>query len=324
MKKSFFFICALMMSAMMFAQNLDLPMSKCGSANGGTDWGGVTVSGSNITFPAAWEGGAGWWIGGEPWTSYNAVVLEIEPVDWKVALNVEYGTATTSDGYEQKIGTPGNGTIRIDLNKSKKGAVQKVYIQSELLGTITVKKCYAEGGADPYDITGATEVQPIAGGIEIGEDGYGVKIFQNQLESMDANDIVVFKINCISAEKKLGYGIAKLVAMDDWYNPQEEIGNQLDGVGSADYKYLVSTLIKYAKKGGTEWVIGQDSKAAGVILNVYNGESELISVKFYKKGSSALPRVAGDATKSTKMMKDGVMYIMRNGVMYNALGAVVE
>ncbi|MBQ0136923.1 MAG: hypothetical protein KBS40_02830 [Bacteroidales bacterium] len=322
MKKSFFFVCALMMSAMMFAQNLDLPMSKCGSANGGTDWGGVTVSGNNITFPAAWEGGAGWWIGGEPWTNYNAVVLEIEPVDWKVAVSVEYGTADQSAGYEQKIGTPGNGTIRIELNKEKKSAVQKVYIQSEMMGTVTVKKCYVEGGADPYDITGATEVQPIVGGVENGD--YGIKIFQSQLEALNENDVVVFRINVLSAEKKLGYGIAKLVAMDDWYNPQEEIGNLLDGTGASDYKYLVKELINYAKKGGNTWVIGEDSQAAGVILNTYDGESELISTKFYTKSATGLNDVVAAKAKAIKVMDKGAMYIMKSGVKYSVLGTMMK
>lgn len=322
MKKSFFFVCALAMSAMMFAQNLDLPMSKCGSANGGTDWGGVTVSGNTITFPVAWEGGAGWWIGGEPWTNYNAVVLEIEPVDWKVAVNVEYGTAEQSAGYEQMIGTPGNGTIRIALNPTKKSAVQKVYIQSEMMGTITVKSCTVEGGVDPYDITGATEVQPIAGGVEIGD--YGIKIFQNQLEALNENDVVVFNINVLSAEKKIGYGIAKIVAMDDWYVPQVEIGNAIDGVGAADYKYLVKELIKFAKKGGSQWVVGPDSEAAGVILNTYDGESELISTKFYTKSATGLNDVMASQAKALKVMDKGAMYIMKSGVKYSVLGTMVK
>ncbi|MCQ2324600.1 MAG: hypothetical protein MJZ58_00215 [Paludibacteraceae bacterium] len=317
MKKTLSFVCALLASAMMFAQNMDLPMSKCGQANGGTDWGGVTVSGNTIHFPMAWEGGAGWWIGGEPWTNYNAVVLEIEPVDWKVAINVEYGTATQSNGYEQKIGTPGNGTIRIDLNAAKKSAVQKVYIQSEMMGDVVVKSCTVEGGADPYDISGATEVQPIVGGVENGD--YGIKIFQSQLEAMNPNDVVVFRINVLSGEKKLGYGIAKLVAMDDWYNPQEEIGNILDGTGAADYKYLVKDLIKYAKKGGNTWVIGADSQAAGVILNTYDGESELISTKFYSKSGTGLNTVKANQV-AVKVFENGQLVIKQGDVRMNVLG----
>lgn len=318
MKKTLSFVCALLASAMMFAQNLDLPMSKCGQPNGGTDWGGVTVSGNTIHFPAAWEGGAGWWIGGEPWTSYNAVVLEIEPVDWKVAVNVEYGTATQSNGYEQMIGTPGNGTIRIALNASKKSAVQKVYIQSEMMGDVVVKSCTVEGGADPYDITTATEVQPIAGGIENGD--YGIKIFQSQLEAMSPNDVVVFNINVLSAEKKLGYGIAKIVAMDDWYAPQEEIGNKLDGTGAADYKYLVKDLIKYAKKGGSQWIVGPDSQAAGVILNTYDGESELVSTKFYSKSGSTRLNAVKANHAAVKVFENGQLVIKQGDVRMNALG----
>ena len=202
MKKTISLVCAMLMSVVLFAQDRELSMADCGSK----EWGPVSVDGNVITFNGAWDGGIGWWLDGEPLTAYHRVTLTFEPFDGQIALNVEYG----ENDYKQVIGTAGGSSVSVDLDPAKSGHVDAIYIQSSKMGRLTVKKCVLEGGADPYDITGKAEITL---NQEPGENG--VKIFQAELERHNANDVVVITLNCLNAEKKEGWGIAKIVAMDD-------------------------------------------------------------------------------------------------------------
>lgn len=315
MKKFFSFVLASLMSVAMFGQNLELSLAQLGdSENGGMSWGTVSNANGVVTFGSAWECGIGWYFnGGEDWSNYHAVVAEIEPFSGQVALNVAYAD---EGEYKQVIATAGQTTIRVELDE-RKSHVFKVYFQSGKMGNMTIKRVYVEGGDDPYDISNKVEV-PIV--YEEGENC--VKIFQDELEAHNPGDVVVIRLNCLSAEKLQGYGIAKLVAMDDWYNAQLEIMNAIDGVGEADYKYLISELISVAKQGGDTWYIGPDSEVAGCILNTYANESEVVSIKCYSANASAIEEVPADMVgKTFKKIENGQVVIIRDGVKFNALGA---
>lgn len=314
MKKTISLLFVALTSMVLSAQDMTLAMADCGT----TKWGNPSVSGSVITFTQAWDDGIGWWIGGEDWSAYNAVELEFENFDGQVGLNVEYGTAETSTGLEQALSTAGTGKVRIALNDTKKSSVQKVFLQTSKMGKLTVKSCVVKGGTDPYEIKGKYEV-PIV--TEVGENCE--KIFKDELLAHDEKDIVVITLNCLSAEKLTGYGIAKIVAMDDWNNSQYDFNNKIDGVGQSEYRLLISELISFAKKGGTDWHYGADSDAYGIIVNTYPAESEIVSIKCYSANPAGLNEVA-NTVKSVKVMENGRMYIMKNGVKYNALGAAVE
>ena len=312
MKKVFSLVCAIIMSTMLFAQNYELSMADCGS----TKWGTVSVSGNVITFGEAWNCGIGWWLDGMPCTSYHRIVLTFEPFDGQVGLSVDY--SSEGNDYVQALSTAGGSSVALELDPTKSAHVYKVYIQASKMGNLTVKKCVMEGGADPYDLTGKVEV---ALAQEPGENC--VKIFQAELEAHDASDVVVCTLNCVNAEKLLGYGIAKVVAMDDWYNAQAELFNKVNGVGQSEYKFLISELISFAKKGGSEWYVGPDSGVAGVIFNNYAGDSEIVSIKCYSSHAQGIENTEV-AEKAHKVVENGVLYIIKNGVKYNAIGTVIR
>lgn len=313
MKKTISLVCAMLMSVVLFAQDRELSMADCG----GTQWGTVSVDGNVITFGGAWDCGIGWWLDGEPLTAYHRVTLTFEPFEGQIALNVQYDAK--ANDYKQVIGTAGGSSVSVDLDPAKSGHVDAIYLQSSKMGRLTVKKCVLEGGADPYDITGKAEVTL---NQEPGENC--VKIFQAELERHNPNDVVVITLNCLNAEKKEGWGIAKIVAMDDWNVSQCDLNNKCDGLGKSEYKFLISELINFAKKGTNDWYIGPDSQAAGVIVNNYAGDSEIVSVKCYAAGETAIANTEVEANKAQKVVENGVLYIIKNGVRYNALGTAVK
>lgn len=144
MKRNLSLFFSLLLCAGISAQNLELDVNHLDNT-----FGGVTTEGNVVQFSKSWTGGAGWWIGGDDWSRYNAVTLEFEKVGWQVAINVEYGTEKESNGYEQAISTQGQGKVRLVLNPEKKNSVQKVYIQSSKGDDVTLIRCTVEGGADP-------------------------------------------------------------------------------------------------------------------------------------------------------------------------------
>lgn len=313
MKKSVSLLFVMLLSGAMFAQDLELDVNNIDNT-----FGGVTVKGNVIQFQKAWEGGAGWWIGGDDWSRYTAVTLEFEKVGWQVALNVEYGTETESNGYTQVISTANSGKVRVPLDATKKSSVQKVYVQSSKGDDVALIRCVVES-SDPYDITGKSEITLTT---EEGENCQ--KIFREELEKHNANDVVVITLNCVDATKLLGYGIAKIVAMDDWENSQYDFNNKVDGVGQSEYRFLVSELIDFAKRGTSEWYYGEDSKGYGCIVNVWSGISEIVSIKCYAAGTAVENTAAVNNTPAQKIVENGRLYILKDGIRYNALGAVVE
>ena len=312
MKKLFSLVCAFFISITIFAQDFNLSMADCGTKQ----WGTVSVSGNVITFGGAWDCGIGWWLDGEPLTAYRRVTLTYEAFDGQVALNVSYD----KDGQDnvQVIGTAGGTKVSVDLDPAKKAHVYSIYIQTSKMGKLTVKSCVLEGGADPYDLTGKTEVVL---NQEAGENC--VKVFQEELERLNPNDVVVCILNCLNAEKQKGWGIGKIVAMDDWTNSQYDMMNKCNGLGQSEYKFLVSELIGFAQKGGTDWYIGPESGVAGVIFNNYAGDSEIVSVKCYSANPQGVENTQVQE-KAHKVIEDGMLYIIKNGVKYNALGSPVR
>ena len=312
MKKLFSLVCAFFISITIFAQNLTLSMADCGE----TKWGEVSINGNEITFGPAWECGIGWWLGGGPLTAYHRVTLTYEAFDGQVALSVGYDESGSD--FAQAIGTAGGTKVSIDLDPTKSAHVYKIWIQTSKMGKLTVKSCVVEGGADPLDLTGKTEVVL---NQEPGENC--VKVFQEELERLNPNDVVVCTLNCLNASKELGWGIGKIVAMDDWTNSQYDMMNKCNGLGISEYKFLVSDLIGFAKKGGTEWYIGPESGVAGVIFNSYGGDSEIVSVKCYSANPQGVENTQVQE-KAHKVIEDGMLYIIKNGVKYNALGSPVR
>ena len=313
MKRNLSLFFSLLLCAGISAQNLELDVNHLDNT-----FGGVTTEGNVVQFSKSWTGGAGWWIGGDDWSRYNAVTLEFEKVGWQVAINVEYGTETESNGYEQAISTQGQGKVRLVLNPEKKNSVQKVYIQSSKGDDVTLIRCTVEGGADPYDISSMKET---ALKTEEGENCQ--KVFKQELLSHSESDVVVVTLNCLDEAKQLGWGIAKIVAMDDWNVSQYDFPNKCNGLGISEYRFLISELIDFAKKGGSEWHYGEDSKGYGCIVNIWPGISEIVSIKCYTK-ATAVEDVAAEHTGAKKVIENGRLYIIRNGVRYDALTNVVE
>lgn len=307
MKKVMTLFAAIAASAMMMAQNLELPISKCGE----TSWGDVTISGNVITFPSAWEGGIGWWIGGEDWSSYNAVVLEFEPYNDQIGLSVEYGTAETSNGFVQTIAQAGSSKIRVALDE-RKTAVQKVYIQAAKMGKLTLKKCYLEGGADPYDTKGLTPVP-----VQLTEGEGCVFLFAEQIDEYNAASVFEFSFNITDAGCLTGWGFAKMVAIGDWENNQYQLNNDHDGVGPCKIKKLGSELREIGYKGGSSWYTDPDN-GQGIAISYWGGE--VTGCVVYVKEAQGVQNTTKDV-KAQKAMVNGQMVIIKNGVRYNALGA---
>ena len=316
MKKFFFFATALMMSGMLMAQNMELSMADFGSMS----WGGATVNGNVATLPAAWDAGIGWDMGGQPLIAYHRVVMNIEPFDGQIGLSIKYSEA---DGdYVQSIAAPGSTQVTVAIDPAKATAVIAIYIQASKMGNITINSCYLEGGADPYDISSKFEIPLVQ---EAGENC--IFVMRDELEAHDPADVVVCKINCLSAEKLINYGIAKVVAMSDWENAQYEMMNQVDGIGQSEYKFLISELIDFGKRHTSEWYVSTDPDhpGSGVIFNAYQGESEIVGeLKCYSNNSTAVEKVAVKEAKAQKVVENGVLYILKNGVKYNALGAAAR
>lgn len=317
MKKFFFFATALMMSGMLMAQNMELPMAEFGSMG----WGGATVNGNVASLPEGnWGCGIGWDMGLQPLTAYHRVVMNIEPFDGEIGLSIKYSEA---DGdYVQSIATPGSIQVTVPIDPARATAVIAIYIQASKMGNITINSCYLEGGADPYDISGKFEIPLVQ---EAGENC--IFVMREELEAHDPADVVVCKVNCIDPSKLLTYGIAKIVAMSDWENPQFEMKNQVDGIGQSEYKFLISELIDFGKRHTSEWYVSTDTDhpGSGVIFNVYQGESEFVGeLKCYSNNSTAVEKVAVKEAKAQKVVENGVLYILKNGVKYNALGAAAR
>lgn len=320
MKKFFFFATALMMSGMLMAQNMDLNMSEIGTKK----WGSVEVDevdGNLIHFDGDWNScGIGWWIGGEPLTQYNRIVLECEPFEGQISLVVDYDE--NGSDYEEGLSTANTGRVTRDLNPEKSAHVYSIYIKVSKMGDLKVIRCYLEGGADPYDISGKFEIPLVQ---EAGDNC--IFVMRDELEAHDPTDVVVCKINCLSAEKHINYGIAKIVAMSDWENPMYEMMNKVDGVGQSEYRFFISELIDCGKRHTSEWYVSTDPDhpGSGVIFNAYQGESEIVGeLKCYSNNSTAVEKVAVKEAKAQKVVENGVLYILKNGVKYNALGAAAR
>lgn len=312
MKKINSLLAALVMCTAAFAADLELPIANLSATAGG--WGDVTVSNGTITFGSDWSGGAAWWIGGDDWSAYNYMVIELEPVNWQVALNVEYGTADTSNGYEQEIGTANAKTIKIALNASKKNAVQKVYIQSGAAGNVTIKKAYVQGD-DPYSLDGRNATK-------MDYDEYG-GIRRPELEKYAATDIVEIIINCTDASKELGWGIAKIVALNDWENVQTELMNKCNGIGQSKFYFTIAEIINFAKKGTGTWYTDSYGDS-GVHIGAYSGSSELVSINCWTKGTGF-----NEVKASTDIFSktSANIYTLLNGTanyaVYNVTGQMV-
>lgn len=308
MKKLMTLCVALVASMMLFAQNLELPISKCGE----TSWGDVTISGSVITFPNAWEGGIGWWIGGEDFSAYNAVVLEFEPYSDQVALNVEYGTETTSNGIQQSIAQAGATKVRVALD-ARKSAVQKVYIQAAKMGRLTIKSCYFEGGVDPYATTGITPVP-----VTLVEGEGCVFLFADEIEKYSPASVFEFNFNVTNSSCLTGWGFAKLVAIGDWENNTNQLNNDHDGVGQCKIKYLGSELREIGYKGGSSWYVDPDN-GMGVAISTW--DAEVAGCVVYPKQAQAVENT--ESVKVVKTIENGQVVILKNGVKYNALGVAL-
>ena len=323
MKKFFFFATALMMSGMLMAQDMELKVSDLDPANTETtkSWGNATVNGNVITFAEAWNSGIGWnFSGGMPLTAYRRIVLTFEPFEGKVQLNVNYD----ADGQDiaKNSSTEGTGIVALDLDPEKSAHVYAIYMNASKMGNVTVLSCVLEGGADPYDITGKFEIPLVQ---EVGDNC--IFVMKDELEAHDPADVVVCTVNCINPSKLITYGIAKIIAMADWENPQFEMLNKVDGVGQSEYRFLISELIQYGKKYGSDWYVSTDTNhpGSGVTFNSYQGDSEFVGeLKCYSNNSTAVEKVAVKEAKAQKVVENGVLYILKNGVKYNALGAAAR
>lgn len=313
MKKMMTLFAAIVASVMLFAQNTELPISKCGD----TSWGNATISGSTITFPSAWDCGIGWWIGGEDWSAYNAVVLEYEAYSDQVALNVEYGTESESKGIQQAIAQAGTTKVRVALD-DRKVAVQKVFIQAAKMGKLTLKSCYLEGGADPYDTKGLTPTK-----VNLVEGDGCYFLFAEEVDKYSEASVFEFEFNVTNPSCLTGWGFAKLVAIGDWENNKNQLNNDHDGVGSCKIKFLGSELREIGYKGGSTWYTDPDN---GQGLGISYWDAEVVGCVVYVKGEGPKPQAIDEiqaADKAIKTMVNGQMVIIKNGVMYNMLGAAL-
>lgn len=310
MKKLFSLVAVLAVSGMMMAANIELPMSSCGPDNeGGAGW-DVTVTGNVINFTKAWECGAGWWFEDEDFSAYSAVVVEFNAYSGQVQLVMEYTDAT----MEKNAVAAGATKVRLAFTASKAAHVKQIFLQASAAGNLTVTKAYIEG-ENPYDITGKQ-------GFNVAYEEGSAGVYHIDGATIDANPdnaIYEIKLNVTDPSQGLSYGIGSIAARSDYDDKSNTFANQNNGVGVSTYYFLGSELKKIGMKGGNAWV-EDEYGLTGLTMNLW--AAELKSIKVYT-GGTALHNNAAEA-KAVKMIENGQVVIIKNGVKYNVLGAEIK
>lgn len=280
MKKLFTIMLAAFASFSLSAATLELPLSDLvGDAS--TGWGGVTfdVSSSTMTFPAAWEGGLGWWIA-DDWSQYDRVVIEFAAAPCKIQLVVEYYGADTdtSDGLDKAVCGAKETSVSITLDASKKNKVQKVFLQAEEACSLVLKKAYA---------TSEAEVDPTAGltpSADLREDEYGYVSLQT-LQMYDYFEVI---ITMNHADDHLTWGIGDIVPVS---NPSVKNYTFLcynKGMNAVNrYVLTQEQMLDCAKVDGLYWTDTANGNRQGVHISAYSNEGVLTSVKGFKAGAPA-------------------------------------
>lgn len=91
-----------------------------------------------LSFVREWKGDS-YWLDGKDASDFDYVVLEIaEPVEFQTQIWIEYSDGTSGEAFIE----PGETSVKLELNESKKNNINQVAVQSSAPGTVTVKAVY--------------------------------------------------------------------------------------------------------------------------------------------------------------------------------------
>jgi hypothetical protein len=114
----------------------NLPMGNLDSGGANSSYNAATQT---ITFLTAWTN-RGWWLGSKDCSNYTQVVVEFEAVGFNVQLVVEYVDGTSGSTTVNAGAT----SVVVVLDKTAKGAVKQIYLQSSEAGELTLSEAYIE------------------------------------------------------------------------------------------------------------------------------------------------------------------------------------
>lgn len=168
MKRLTMFMAAALVCAMttMFASETISPSALTAG------WGNVTVDKGTITFTGTWSEAAQLWWDGKDCSAYETLRVEFEDAgEMHLLVSVEYNQIATPTEADIKKATEKN-VITLKLDEEGKSDIQKVMIKSETAGTVKVKAIYLLAAREKPEVLPTTGC-PEGTAVKLpAEDGY--------------------------------------------------------------------------------------------------------------------------------------------------------
>jgi hypothetical protein len=319
MRKIFTFICAALMSVSMFAE----PTQQDLSLNI-TEWEGV--GGSVFTAPEAMlkcvvteaQGGMVLrWNAGEDFSGWDKIVIEVYSMtncDGSYYRLLGYLRDVSESANTQKRGEistklPGDEPAMITIDLRRKSAlgdfdltqVRVLGIQSQVAGSeFVIKRVYLEKSNIPFDPEGTLNFVELTAGMV----------------SEWETDETIF-----SAADLPGFGSVTPEQAQTWVPTDTEVSSQLyyDFEESRAANYLNSFKAQTPNAGASV------QQRQDIYRTIMTFGGKVYYTTGYTNSATAIDEVSQESSaKSQKLIKDGQLYILRDGKTYTAQGAEVR
>ena len=354
MRKLFTFLCAALMSVGMFGATVQENKSLDASV-----WWGWNSSHKNVesklegTITGAY-GAVGTSFGNADWSGWNKLVVVVDNIEgcvgeyWYLKAEIrnpgyEYPTSVTMSG---ELGIEGHDPhetnyVVIDLTAVPDGFditnVDALVLQSAVTGSFTVSRIFLEKPAPAEDVDITPNVDPDHAGVYYSTffdsaNKYALPAgVEAYVATRDGANLLLSKIadagQTIPADNavilKSSVTPFTLTPSDAETVPVNAI-NSLKGTDVA-----IATPANCYVLGGADGVVGF-YKYSGTNLNphkayvVFSGSNQAPRrMPFIFDAATGVENVQGNV-QSTKVLRDGQLIIIRNGVEYNANGMMVK
>jgi hypothetical protein len=219
-----------------------------------------------ITYESAWSG-RGWWLDGADYSDYSSIVIELaQPLEAYAQIIVEYADTTITNTTSGASASAEK--LEAEFDAVGKKAINQIYIQNSVAGTIVLKDAYlvetvAEGDFETKELT-------------LTNDNHNLLLSEYADYDDDVELDVFLTISNANSSVAAGWGVGTILRISD-YSDDAVVYNfsakEVSEEGALNkYKFTVGEFKGFAKlDDGTYWVDAYGQ--SGVSFNVYNGAS---------------------------------------------------
>ena len=358
MRKLFTFLCAALMSVGMFGATVQENKSLDASV-----WWGWNSSHKNVesklegTITGAY-GAIGTSFENANWSGWNKLVVVVDNIEgcvgeyWYLKAELRDNSfdpnASANVTMSGELGIEGHDPhetnyVVIDLTAVPDGFditnVDALVLQSAVTGSFTVSRIFLEKPAPAEDVNITPNVDPDHAGVYYstffdsankyalpeGVEAYVADLSGANLlltKIAEESEVIPANVAVILKSTVTPFTLTLSDAEAVTFTATNDLQGSDTQIATPDNCYVLA---------GTDGVVGFYHYTASMLnphkaYVIYSGTPNLAPhrMRFIFDQATGVENIQGDNVQSTKMMENGVLYIIKNGVKYNAQGQIVK